>query len=171
MRWRIPIVIALTLFVAVSCDQQPTQPLQQEAVAAPALFASNGADHWKTDLEFGFELCEYTYVDCQMKVRETSRSGSDANGGDHSVFHQVLHGTCSSDETGEEWFVTNDWHEVSQSQESGQEGSIVHYISAGVGKGHAPNFKARILCKQTINANGEMVIDDCSEFICEEFGS
>ncbi len=171
MRWRIPLVFILAPFVAVSCDQQPTQPFQPETADATALFGSNGADHWNGDLEFGFPLCGYTYVDCQMKVRETSRSGTDASGGAHYMFHQVLHGTCTSEETGEEWRVTNDWHEVSQSQESGQEGSIVHYISAGVGKGHAPNFKARILCKQTINANGEMVIDDCSEFICEEFGS
>jgi len=171
MRWKTPLVVALALLVAGSCDQQPTQPLEQEAAAVPALFAANGADHWKADLEFGFPLCDYTWVDCQMKVRETSRSGKDASGEVHNIFHQILHGTCSSEETDEQWRVTNDWHEVSQWKESGQGGSIVHFISNGVGKGHAPNFKARILCKTTVNANGELVVDECSEFICEEFGS
>ena len=171
MRWRIPLIIGLALFVAVSCDQQPTQPLEQETAAATLLFDSKGADHWKTDLEFGFELCGYTYVDCQMRLRETSRSGNDASGGGHNVFHQTLHGTCSSEETGEEWRVTNDWHDVSQWQDSGQNEGIEHFISTGVGKGHAPNFKARILCKYTVNANGDLVVDNCSQFICEEFGS
>ena len=171
MRWKIPLVLTLALLVTVSCDQQPTQPLGHDAATVPALFGSNGADHWRTDLEFGFPLCEYTWVDCKMKVRETSRSGQDTNGGDHNVFHQILHGTCTSDETGEEWRVTNDWHEVSQAQESGQDEGIVHFISGGVGKGHAPNFKARVLCKYTVNANGELVVDNCSESFCEEFGS
>ncbi len=171
MSWRIPVVLILALFVTVSCDQQPTDPVKQQSSTATALFESNGAQKWHTDLEFGFPLCGYTWVDCQFKLRETSRSGTDASGGDHYMFHQILHGTCSSDDTGEEWRVTNDWHEVSQGHELGQNQGIVHYISAGVGKGHAPNFKARILCHYAINANGELVVDKCSEFICEEFGN
>jgi len=173
MRWRIPLVLILALFVAVSCDQQPTHPLEPNADDVPAVVASQGrgADLWIDDLEFGFLLCDYTWVDCQMRVHDIARSGSDGSGAEHYTWHQTLHGTCSSEATGEEWRVTNDWHTMSNWLEAGQDEFVQHYISAGVGKGHAPNFKARIRCKWTINANGELVVDRCSEYRCEEFGN
>ena len=171
MRTRIPVVLALALFVAVSCDQQPTQPLEQDGSAVPALFGANGAVVVNDYLEFGFPLCGYTYVDCQMKLHDIERVGDDGSGGQHYTWKQTLHGTCSSEETSEEWRVTNDWHEQSQSQASGQDEGTLQYISAGVGKGHAPNFKARIRCQYVVNANGVPVVDRCTEFICEEFGN
>jgi hypothetical protein len=42
MRWRIPIVLILALFVAVSCDQQPTDPVEQPVATAPAFNFGNG---------------------------------------------------------------------------------------------------------------------------------
>ena len=42
MRWQIPLVVALALFVAVSCDQQPVEPAEQAAVAAPTFDFMNG---------------------------------------------------------------------------------------------------------------------------------
>ena len=41
MRWRIPIVVVLGLFVAVSCDQQVTEPMAADATEAPAFNFSN----------------------------------------------------------------------------------------------------------------------------------
>lgn len=38
MRWRIPLVLTLVLFVAVSCDQQPVEPV----ATAPSLDFGNG---------------------------------------------------------------------------------------------------------------------------------
>ena len=35
MRWRIPLVLILALFVAVSCDQQPNEPVGQSVATAP----------------------------------------------------------------------------------------------------------------------------------------
>ena len=44
MRWRIPLVLILALFVAVSCDQQPTDPVEQPVSAAPELNFINGPE-------------------------------------------------------------------------------------------------------------------------------
>ena len=45
MRWRIPIVVLLALFVAVSCDQQPAAPQADQAVAeAPVFNWMNGPE-------------------------------------------------------------------------------------------------------------------------------
>jgi hypothetical protein len=41
MRWQVPLVISLALFVAVSCDQQPVGP-QAEEVTAPAFNGGHG---------------------------------------------------------------------------------------------------------------------------------
>jgi hypothetical protein len=46
MSWRIPVVVALALFVAVSCDQQPVEPAAEHvAEAASPLFSSQGVVH------------------------------------------------------------------------------------------------------------------------------
>ena len=42
MRWRIPLVLILVLFVAVSCDQQPVEPVEQPVATAPQFNFSNG---------------------------------------------------------------------------------------------------------------------------------
>ena len=42
MRWRIPLVVALALFVAVSCDQQPVEPAAEQVAEAPAFNFMNG---------------------------------------------------------------------------------------------------------------------------------
>ena len=42
MRWRIPIVVVLALFVAVSCDQQPVEPVPEQVAEAPTFDFSNG---------------------------------------------------------------------------------------------------------------------------------
>jgi len=42
MRWRIPLVVVLALFAAVSCDQQLVEPPQETAVTSPTFDFSNG---------------------------------------------------------------------------------------------------------------------------------
>jgi len=44
MRWRIPLVVVLALFVAVSCDQQPVEP-QVDEVTAPLFNMGQGVTH------------------------------------------------------------------------------------------------------------------------------
>jgi hypothetical protein len=45
MRWRIPLVVLLALFVSVSCDQQPSEPLGEQTVAeAPGFNFMNGPE-------------------------------------------------------------------------------------------------------------------------------
>jgi len=50
MRWRIPLVAALALFVAVSCDQQPVEPAADQVAEAPAFNYSNGAVVFRGDI-------------------------------------------------------------------------------------------------------------------------
>ena len=38
MRWRIPLLLVLLGFVAVSCDQQPAEPIGDQAVAEAPTF-------------------------------------------------------------------------------------------------------------------------------------
>jgi len=73
MRWRIPLVVALALFVAVSCDQQPVEPPQEAAVTTPTFNFANGpsergpfivvyADQWLGGwIAFGEEYWAYAY--------------------------------------------------------------------------------------------------------------
>jgi len=146
MSRRIPLVAVLALFVAASCDQQPTQPLEQEAAAVPALFDSKGADVFRSDFTFDFNLCGYTDVSCEFREHVVFRSAGDASGGSHYFWRNNWRGTCFSDETGETWRVQDDAMEKEQAQQL-QDAYQFTYISAGVGMGHAPNFKARIRCQ------------------------
>ena len=50
MRWRIPLVVALALFVAVSCDQQLGEPQAEDTVAPTAPTFDYGAVVWRGDL-------------------------------------------------------------------------------------------------------------------------
>jgi len=61
MRWRIPLVVVLALFVAVSCDQQPASPTTDQAVAeAPAFNWMNNPDNGNFKVyrdAFGLRIC------------------------------------------------------------------------------------------------------------------
>jgi hypothetical protein len=62
MRWRIPLVVALALFVAVSCDQQPVEPPEQPVAEAPTFNFMNGpaeAGVVVRSQELGFWWWEY----------------------------------------------------------------------------------------------------------------
>jgi hypothetical protein len=46
MRWRIPLALVLLAFVAVSCDQQPVEPIGEQSVAeAPTFDFTNNPDN------------------------------------------------------------------------------------------------------------------------------
>ena len=45
MRWRIPLVVVLALFVAVSCDQQPVEPAPDQVAEAPTFNFTNGPEN------------------------------------------------------------------------------------------------------------------------------
>lgn len=56
MRWRIPLVLILALFVAAGCDQQPTEVVEQPVATAPSFDFGNGppeagvvlrSDYWE----------------------------------------------------------------------------------------------------------------------------
>jgi len=171
MRARIPLVLVLALFVTVSCDQQPTEPLQQEA--GPALFAShgNGPEVSTSEFTFDFNLCGYTDVTCDVRAHTVffDRRDAEAKGGYHLVYHSTWRGTCTSPDTGETWRLQDDVHQTRQGDDPGH----FMYVSAGVGIGHAPSFKARWNCPYYV-VDGSPVIDfdNCNPFFtCEEFGN
>jgi hypothetical protein len=45
MRWRIPLLLALAAFVAVSCDQQPVEPAAEQVAEAPMMNFTNGPEN------------------------------------------------------------------------------------------------------------------------------
>jgi hypothetical protein len=45
MRWRIPLVVVLALFVAVSCDQKIVEPAADQVAEAPAFNFMNGPEN------------------------------------------------------------------------------------------------------------------------------
>lgn len=169
MRWPIPLVLILALFVAVSCDQQPTEPLEQEA--GPALFGShgNGAEVSRSEFTLAFNLCGYTDVTCDVREHMVYRRGEDASGGSHLIYHNTWRGTCVSPETGEKWRLQDDVHQTRQVTDPGH----FMYISAGVGIGHAPSFKARWNCPYYVVGGAPVIdFDSCNPyFTCEEFGN
>lgn len=71
MRWRIPIVVLLALFVAVSCDQQLVEPTADQAVAeAPAFNWMNNPDNGNFKVyrdAFDFVSC-WTDPDSGLRV-------------------------------------------------------------------------------------------------------
>ena len=75
MRWRIPLVVVLALFVAVSCDQQPPTALTDDAavLAAPveASLASQRFSGWSTPENLGSTV-NSSAIDF---TPETSRDG------------------------------------------------------------------------------------------------
>lgn len=58
MRWRIPLVAVLALFVAVSCDQQPVEPPTDAAAATPLFAPKSNANKEVWAFQF------YWTVDC-----------------------------------------------------------------------------------------------------------
>jgi len=99
MRWRIPIVAILALFVAVSCDQQPVSPTGDQVVAeSPAFNWMNNPDNgnfkvyrdafdWRycwTDPDSGLRACHGTVPygqepepDCDLQQDEAPVSYQD----------------------------------------------------------------------------------------------
>jgi hypothetical protein len=98
MRWRIPIVALLALFVTVSCDQQLVEPTADQAVAeAPAFNWMNNPDNgnfkvWRdayglrmcwSDPDSGLRVCHATYPlgtpepDCDLQQVEAPLSYQD----------------------------------------------------------------------------------------------
>jgi len=81
MRWRIPIVAVLALFVAVSCDQQPVEPPADGSIVTTVPTFANGATVFRGD--FGCAVVDgnghwfppdFTY--CGTEVATYSQNGN-----------------------------------------------------------------------------------------------
>lgn len=170
MRRSIPLITAMALFVAVSCDQQPVEPTQDEAAGGP-LFAKggNGAGIWTDNFPFTIDACGYDVLDCDITEKGAFHFHDDAAGGSHYKFSASWHGTCTGRATGETWRWNDTENAQSQWQAVGQDEYFYrNWTSTLVGTGQIPNFRSFIRGHYAIDANGEMKSDQYREYECIE---
>ena len=131
MRWRIPLVVALVAFVAVSCDQQPVEPPTDEAAATPMFAPQDGNGNKRI---FNFDDFYEDWVDCgggvSLDLRDITwaqrfpYSGWTDNGRKKFVWHIEL--TYTNAETGRSFKV----HDVGPDKwYADKDGNIIHTIS------------------------------------------
>ncbi|MGB5301879.1 MAG: hypothetical protein WBP10_18055 [Thermoanaerobaculia bacterium] len=85
MRWRIPLIVALVSFVALSCDQQPVEPVPDQVAEAPALNFMNGPENPGNSPVYRFRDYGYGSVfdfDRGLRVRLYDTFNTVACGGD-----------------------------------------------------------------------------------------
>jgi hypothetical protein len=70
MRWRIPLVLSLVAFVAVSCDQQPAEPTADQLADAPT-FNFENAPPFSGIIERAEFPAAYSWVDFKSGLRLT----------------------------------------------------------------------------------------------------
>ena len=163
MRWRIPLVVALALFVAVSCDQQPVEPVAPEDASFAAQvfhFSGTFVDEFDTVIPCGgVDEPGHFVINGKWRCTQTF----DAAGGTHMTCSLVTNGHGIGD-FGSVWTI----HEVqpfgAYTPAGAQEEKIYHehFTSLWVGKGHAPSWNDWYRWNWVMNANGEVKIDDFS---------
>ena len=131
MRWRIPLVVALVAFVAVSCDQQPVEPPTDDAAATPLYSPADGDGNKRV-----FEWDDYYegFVDCGGGVyldlhdngfaQRTPASGTTDKGRKKWVWHINL--TYINPVTGKSFTV----HDVGPDKwYVDKDGNVIHTIT------------------------------------------
>jgi len=155
MRWQIPLVVVLALFVAVSCDQAPT------AVQDPMSDGPNFKvlqNEWITT-PWEFEHCD-EWIDAILRIKIMESSTESASGNINWQLKYVVKGTGVGRNTGYEYVWNNSFgdHET-----VGADGYpyTYNYIDNWnvIGKGKAPDFKEKVTYKITINANGDVTAE------------
>ena len=118
MRWRIPIVISLALFVAVSCEQQPVDPIGEQAVAeAPAFDWMNNPDNGNEKVYRSYEDFIICFNDDDLPLR-ACHGNVPIGGGPDPVYNcglQQVEAPTSYQDVGsfkEDEFFDNDFHKV-----------------------------------------------------------
>ena len=155
MRWRIPLVVTLALFVAVSCDQAPTAV---DEVASDVPTFKVLANEWST-FAWEFDNCIET-MDAVMKCKYLEGYTETPNGNWAYQEKYTCHGTAEGQTTGYE-YVWNDtviiWSESGGPDRAYND----HYIDTWhvIGKGQAPNFNVIVNWTFAVNANGELAVE------------
>ena len=164
MRWRIPLVVLLTLFVAVSCHDAPVAP---EATPDTPLFSADVAHHTG-----GFTNEFETLIPCGgvnewghfiLEGKWRYRVHDDANGGYHWHNTLVVKGTGIG-EFGSEWTIHEAYPTTGYRPPDADDYQVFndHVTSMWVGKGQAPSWNDWVNYKWTMNANGDVTVDRLS---------
>jgi hypothetical protein len=109
MHWRIPLVVVLALFVAVSCDQQPVEPPDSnsdEALFGTTNLPANVYEYtWTWDQ---YDACGIDVVsgDLTCKVNDKSSVGDD--GMVHFHYKENCHGWMEG-QSGTAWRANETW--------------------------------------------------------------
>ena len=162
MRWRIPLVAALALFVAFGCQDMPVEPTPDANLNTPLLKAEVTHGYWSFTDEFdliipcgGVDELAHVVLGGQVQYSMTE----DANGGVHSRGTIVTKGTALG-EFGSRWTIHEAWPTTFYITPDGDDRVYNdNYISMWVGKGHAPSWNDWGFYKWTMNANGEVTVD------------
>ncbi|MGB5301878.1 MAG: hypothetical protein WBP10_18050 [Thermoanaerobaculia bacterium] len=155
MRWRIPIVAALAVFVAASCDQAPTA-VEEGTPDSPSYVVLE--NEW-AEYSFSFPHCEEV-VDAVQRYKHLETLTETPSG---NVIYQDkfnIHGTAVGRDTGYE-YVWNDVWTIWQESSGPKRAYNDHYTDNFhiIGKGQAPDFHEKVTWAITYNANGEMAVE------------
>ena len=161
MRWRIPVVAALALFVAVSCQEAPGEP---EATPDTPLFSAEVVHYsggFTDEFDFlipcgGVNEWGHFIIEGKWRASETY----DANGGYHFRNTLVTNGSGVG-EFGSVWTIHEAIPTASYLPPDAGDYRVYndHVTSMWVGKGHAPSWNDWVNYKWTMNANGEVTVD------------
>lgn len=155
MRWRIPLVTALSLLVLAGCDQGPT------AVEAPE---SDSPTFGVVDnfwLPFSLSLTNcLEEVDAEVYAKWLETSTVSASGNVNYQWKFNVHGWGVGRDTGWEYRWNNafDWVPHQHDNQGAYTESVVDNWLV-IGKGQAPNWKAKVTYQFTVNANGDLTVD------------
>lgn len=153
MRWRIPVVLFLALFVAVNCDQSSPTAVQDVTSDTPNLQVVG--NDW-ISIPWEFEHCE-EWIDAELRVKVLESFTESASGNTNWQLNYVVKGTGVGRDTGYEyvWSNTFGYHTTVGADEYPYTDSYLDNWNI-IGKGQAPDFKEKVTWKITINNNGEV---------------
>jgi hypothetical protein len=156
MRWRIPLVVVLALFVAVSCDQSLPTATEDPVPESPTFKVL--ANEW-SPFAWEFDICTET-LDAEMKCKFLQAYTETPSGNWAYQEKYTCHGTAVGLTTGYKYR----WNDtVIVWSESGGPNKAYndHYIDTWhiIGQGQAPDFHQKVNWTITYNANGELAVE------------
>lgn len=164
MRWRIPLVASLALFVTVSCDQHVTEPAADAgAVQSPQFDARPPAIQEWIDLTGDvWDVCGYDLADLTGGLHHSMREVYDESGRNHWIHIDHYNLRLVGQTTGDVWKYNDttmrqsQWYETEDDYGPDDWMYLNEHIRI-VGFGEAPSFWVNNVIRLTVNANGDEV--------------
>lgn len=156
MRWPIPFAVVPALLVAVSCAEQPVEPVDESLGAETVSFSANPATVSVTPWSGTFDLCgEEVYA--EVAWRTTRREASNAESPSHFIQNITNHGWAESTTSGNRWRIKETWNQQNQWFDSSTDTGSILWRVRWIGLGQVPDFEGYYFVHWTLNANGELV--------------